>query len=98
KALWSFRTNLEGRATFTGRTYASDGRPFYEWHQLPKDVRSHPWCLTFAYVVTHNHFTLSLTDMAFKQSAPIVKLAEDNTEQDHLNFLGLLNSSTACCL
>jgi hypothetical protein len=32
----------------------------------------------------------------FKQSAPIIKLPSDATEEDHLALLGLLNSSTAC--
>ena len=32
----------------------------------------------------------------FKQSAPIIKLPADATEDDHLALLGLLNSSTAC--
>jgi hypothetical protein len=32
----------------------------------------------------------------FKQSAPIIKLPSDATEDDHLALLGLLNSSTAC--
>ena len=32
----------------------------------------------------------------FNQSAPIIKLPADATEDDHLALLGLLNSSTAC--
>ncbi|TVR58352.1 MAG: BREX-2 system adenine-specific DNA-methyltransferase PglX [Gemmatimonadales bacterium] len=32
----------------------------------------------------------------FKQSAPVIKLPEEATEEDHLRLLGLLNSSTAC--
>ena len=32
----------------------------------------------------------------FKQSAPIIKLPADASEDDHLALLGLLNSSTAC--
>jgi hypothetical protein len=32
----------------------------------------------------------------FKQSAPIIKLPAEATEDDHLALLGLLNSSTAC--
>jgi hypothetical protein len=32
----------------------------------------------------------------FKQSAPIIKLPPNATEDDHLALLGLLNSSTAC--
>jgi hypothetical protein len=32
----------------------------------------------------------------FKQSAPVIKLPEGASEDDHLRLLGLLNSSTAC--
>jgi hypothetical protein len=32
----------------------------------------------------------------FKQSAPVIKLTADATEDDHLELLGVLNSSTAC--
>ena len=32
----------------------------------------------------------------FKQSAPIIKLPENATEDDHLALLGYLNSSVAC--
>ncbi len=32
----------------------------------------------------------------FKQSAPVIKLPEGATEDDHLALLGVLNSSTAC--
>lgn len=32
----------------------------------------------------------------FKQSAPVIKLPEEATEDDHLGLLGVLNSSAAC--
>src|SRR5690606_9530399 len=32
----------------------------------------------------------------FKQTAPVIKLPADASEDDHLALLGLLNSSTAC--
>jgi hypothetical protein len=47
-------------------------------------------------VATHNHFVLDRGGKVFKQTAPIVKLAEGATEEDHLALLGYLNSSTAC--
>lgn len=37
KQLWPLRTELGNRATFSRGTYFSDGRPWYEWHQLPAD-------------------------------------------------------------
>ena len=52
--------------------------------------------IAFAFVATHNHFVLDRGGKVFKQSAPIIKLPADATEEDHLGLLGMLNSSTAC--
>ena len=94
--LWLFRTNLGNRATFSGGTYFTDGRPWYEWHQLPKDGKASRWSIPFAFVATHNHFALDRGGKVFKQASPVIKLAEEATEDEHLALLGLLNSSTVC--
>ena len=52
--------------------------------------------ISFAFVATHNHFVLDRGDKVFKQSAPIIKLPQDATEEEHLALIGLLNSSTSC--
>lgn len=96
KCLWAVRTELGNRATFTKGTYFSDGRPFYEWHQLPKDGDTSPLTITFAFVTTHNHFVLDRGGQVFKQSAPVIKLPAGASEDEHMMLLGLLNSSTAC--
>src|SRR5690606_18323302 len=48
------------------------------------------------FVATHNHFVLDRGGKVFKQSAPVIKLPEGATEDEHLRLLGVLNSSTAC--
>jgi hypothetical protein len=96
KRLWRTRTELGNRATFTKGTYFTDGRPFYEWHQLPRDHGSHAWTITYAEVSTHNHFVLERTRVAFGRTAPVIKLSARATEDDHLQMVGVLNSSTAC--
>ena len=70
---------------------------WYEWHQasITRAIRA-PLSIAFAFVATHNHFVLDRGGKVFKQSAPIIKLPADATEDDHLALLGLLNSSTAC--
>ncbi|MFF8881844.1 BREX-2 system adenine-specific DNA-methyltransferase PglX [Streptomyces flaveolus] len=93
--LWPYRTELGSRATFSGGTYFTDGRPWWEWHQLPKDQGAHQWAIPFAFVATHNHFVLDRGGKVFKQSAPVIKLREGASEEEHLRLLGLLNSSTA---
>ena len=55
-----------------------------------------PLSIAFAFVATHNHFVLDRGGKVFKQSAPVIKLLEGTCEDEHLELLGLLNSSTAC--
>ncbi|QLE74410.1 BREX-2 system adenine-specific DNA-methyltransferase PglX [Streptomyces rectiverticillatus] len=93
--LWPNRTELGNRSTFSGRTYFADGRPWWEWHQLPKDVGTHSWSLNFAFVATHNHVVLDRSESSFTRTAPLIKLPEEATPEEHLRLLGLLNSSTA---
>ncbi|WP_067565307.1 BREX-2 system adenine-specific DNA-methyltransferase PglX [Nocardia acidivorans] len=94
--LWPSRTELGNRATFSHSTYFGDNRPWYEWHQIPKDRATSSWSISFAEVATHNHFALDRERRAFNQKAPIIKLPAEASEEEHLRLLGLLNSSTAC--
>ena len=94
--MWRLRTELGNRSTFARLTYFKEGRPWHEWHQLPQDLGAHDWQITFAFVATHNHFVLDRGGKVFKQSAPVIKLPADATEDDHLELLGVLNSSAAC--
>jgi len=94
--LWPLRTFLGGRSTFGGGDYFRDGRAWYEWHQLPKDPTANEQTIAFAEVATHNHFVLDREGMIFNRTAPIIKLSEKATEDEHLALLGVLNSSTVC--
>jgi hypothetical protein len=94
--LWPCRTLLANRADFSKRTYSEAGRPHWEYHQIPKDRYSTPLSIAFAEVASHNHFVLDRGGKVFKQTAPIIKLSANTTEDIHLALLGLLNSSTAC--
>ncbi|WP_042366888.1 BREX-2 system adenine-specific DNA-methyltransferase PglX [Streptacidiphilus neutrinimicus] len=94
--MWPNRTELGNRATFSRETYFEAGRPWHEWHQLPKDIGSNQWFIAYAEVATHNNFVLDRGGKVFKQTAPIIKLPESAGEAQHLELLGLLNSSTAC--
>jgi hypothetical protein len=95
RILWPLRTELGNRATFSG-SYFSSGKPWWSWHQLPKDAETSDLSLAFAFVSTHNHFVIDRGGKVFKQTAPVIKLPVDASEDDHLSLLGILNSSTAC--
>ncbi|MER7544720.1 BREX-2 system adenine-specific DNA-methyltransferase PglX [Spirillospora sp. NPDC127506] len=94
--LWPYRTELGKRVSPSGKTYFQEGRPWWEWHQLPKDSGASETSIAFAFVATHNHFIIDRQKRVFKQSSPVIKLPKGATEEDHLRLLGLLNSSTAC--
>ncbi|HEX7477473.1 MAG TPA: BREX-2 system adenine-specific DNA-methyltransferase PglX, partial [Polyangiales bacterium] len=50
----------------------------------------------YAEVATHNHFVLDRRGKVFNRTAPVIKLPDGASEDEHLQLLGLLNSSTAC--
>ncbi|MEV7460147.1 BREX-2 system adenine-specific DNA-methyltransferase PglX [Streptomyces rubiginosohelvolus] len=93
---WPWRTELWMRGTFGGSNYRDDGRKWWEWHQFPKDEGVHAWAISFAFVATHNHFVLDRSGKVFNRSAPVIKLPEGAGEGQHLELLGVLNSSVAC--
>ncbi|MGW2558672.1 BREX-2 system adenine-specific DNA-methyltransferase PglX [Streptomyces sp. NPDC001514] len=94
--MWALRTELGRRATFSKGTYFSDGRPWYEWHQIPKDLGAHPWSITFSSVSTHNHFSLGRGREIYNRHAPVIKLPSGVQGDTFLGLLGVLNSSLAC--
>jgi hypothetical protein len=94
--LWAFRTVLWNRQTFGRRTYRDEGRTWWEWHQTTLDRLTTPLTITWGEVATHNHFVLDRGGKVFNRTAPVIKLPESASEDDHLRLLGVLNSSTAC--
>jgi hypothetical protein len=93
--LWRFRALLRQRTVF-GKSLLEQGRPWFEHLEHYVSKLRTPLSIAFAFVATHNHFVLDRGGKVFKQSAPIIKLPAEATEDDHLALLGVLNSSTAC--
>ncbi|MGB2567457.1 BREX-2 system adenine-specific DNA-methyltransferase PglX [Micromonospora citrea] len=92
---WVTRSWLRSRLDF-GHSPEERGLRWYDHSMFfPKRYRI-GFSLAFAFVATHNHFVLDRGGKVFKQSAPVIKLPEGATEDDHLRLLGVLNSSTAC--
>ncbi len=94
--LWPVRTTLGGRITFGRTTYAEEGRPWWGWHQVTTDRLRYQYVLAFSEIATHNHFVLDRGGKVFKQTAPMIKLPDGASEDEHLGLLGLLNSSVSC--
>lgn len=95
RTFWPFRTNL--RAGLAFQQTREDRGEWWGTYILPNPRRlSAELLLTFAFVATHNHFVLDRGGKVFNRSAPVIKLPEGATEDDHYDLLGVLNSSTAC--
>ncbi|QBI21865.1 BREX-2 system adenine-specific DNA-methyltransferase PglX [Egibacter rhizosphaerae] len=92
---WPVRTTLRAGLMF-GKTKELRGLHWAEYTYASADRLLAGLSFTFAFVATHNHFVLDRGGKVFKQSAPVIKLPEDATEDEHLELVGLLNSSAAC--
>lgn len=93
--LWRVRRSLETQLDFS-QTKAERNLRWFD-HSMFFAARFRQLLgITFAEVATHNHFVLDRGGKVFKQTAPVIKLPADATEDDHLKLLGVLNSSTAC--
>lgn len=95
RVLWPMRALLERRVIF-GRTMADQGRAWFEHLENYTDKLRAPLSIAFAEVATHNHFVLDRGGKVFKQTAPVIKLPDGATEDEHLALLAVLNSSVAC--
>lgn len=93
---WPLRTTLGATTGFGGQTQASSGQPWWGWYRWVPARYEIPMSITFAFVATHNHFVLERGGKVLNRSAPVIKLPDGATEDDHLALLGVLNSSTAC--
>lgn len=93
--LWPFRTSLKDRKAF-GVPVELKGLRWWDLREVYGARLDRPLTIAFAEVATHNHFVLERGGKVFKQTAPVIKLPADSSEDDHLGLLGLLNSSVAC--
>lgn len=92
---WPYRTVLSNRKLY-GQPILNTGLRWYEYGEVNPVKQKIPLSITFAFVVTHNHFVLDRGGKVFNRSAPVIKLPAGASENDHLDLLGPLNSSTAC--
>ncbi len=95
RVLWPHRTHLWLRREPNG-DHREIGLTWFEWSRFQRERFQSELVLTYAEVATHNHFVLDRGGKVFKQTAPIIKLKADASEDDHYALLAYLNSSTAC--
>lgn len=95
KFLWRWRSQLKGRVAY-GLTQIGRGLKWFEYSMFFRERFRTPLSIAFAFVATHNHFVLDRGGKVFNRTAPIIKLPESASEEDHLALLAYLNSSTAC--
>nr|WP_308295889.1 BREX-2 system adenine-specific DNA-methyltransferase PglX [Streptomyces sp. ISL-96] len=93
--LWRYRTAISQRRRF-GVPMVERGMAWHEWQELYVSKMRTPLTVTFASVSTHAHFAFDRGERVFNRHAPVIKLPEAAGESEHLELLGVLNSSTAC--
>lgn len=93
--LWPYRALLRERVAY-GKTQLERGLAWFEYSMFFRNRYRSLLSIAFAFVATHNHFVLDRGGKVFNRSAPVIKLPEGATEDDHLALLGVLNSSSAC--
>lgn len=93
--LWPMRMILSWRTAY-GNSQIERGLTWFEYSMFFEKRYRIPLSITFAFVATHNHFVLDRGGKVFNRSAPVIKLPEGATEDEHLELLGVLNSSVAC--
>lgn len=96
RTMWPNRRVLQRRKRFGKLIESIPEIKWFEYGELYRDKLRTPLSITFAFVATHNQFVLDRGGKVFKQTAPVIKLREGASEKEHLQLLGLLNSSTAC--
>ncbi|QDN97727.1 BREX-2 system adenine-specific DNA-methyltransferase PglX [Streptomyces sp. RLB1-9] len=94
--LWLMRTTLGSTTGFDGTTRADSNEPWWTWYRWVAERYRTPLAITFASIGTHAHFALDRGGKVFNRHAPVIKLPEEASEDQYLELLGILNSSTVC--
>src|SRR5699024_9137323 len=95
RMLWDLRQGLRSRQELGG-SHVEVGLTWYEWSRCHPERFRVTLGIGMSFVATHNHFVLDRGGKVFKQSAPVIKLPDGASVDEHLRLLGVLNSSVAC--
>ena len=92
---YPYRSTLRSGISF-GKTRQERGMDWRELAFVVKDKLRAPLSISFAEVATHNHFVFDRGQRIFSQTAPVIKLPNDASEENHIALVGILNSAVAC--
>ncbi|MFI7058833.1 BREX-2 system adenine-specific DNA-methyltransferase PglX [Streptosporangium canum] len=92
---WPYRSRLRAGLIF-GETREEREMEWNEYAMLNQRRIHAAHLIAFACVSTHGHFCMASDSTVLNRHAPVIKLREQASVDDHLALLGVLNSSTAC--
>jgi hypothetical protein len=92
KVLWPAKVALADRAELRDGKL---GKLWFEFTRFHPERFRQPFGLAFAFVASNNHFVVDRGGMAFKQTAPVIRLSSGASEGDYIALAGVLNSSLA---
>ena len=93
--LWRYRSGLARRIYF-GKTPKQRGLRWFDHAIFQPGKHASGLLISLAEVATHNHFVLDRGGRLFDKTAPVIRLPLGATVAQHLELIGVLNSSTAC--
>jgi hypothetical protein len=93
--LWPYRFLLAERVAY-GKTQIERDLEWFEYSMFFRARYGGRFTIAIPSVATNVHAALDRAKRVFKDTAVLVKLHTEATEQDHLSLIGLINSSTAC--
>jgi len=96
KFLWPYRKVLQRRRRFSVPIEQIPSLCWYDYRELYRSKLFVRRSISMAEVATHNHFAFDKKGNLSNQTAPVIKLPDSASDDDHLALLGVLNSSTAC--
>lgn len=93
--LWQLRAILRSRRELGG-THEEIGLTWFEWSRFHPERFATSFRIGTANIATHFHSAMDRVKRAYDVTAPLIRLSDDKTVDEHLMLLGLLNSSSGC--
>ncbi|MFI9462619.1 BREX-2 system adenine-specific DNA-methyltransferase PglX [Streptomyces xiamenensis] len=95
RAIWPYRRQLQERTAF-GKTQLQRGLSWFEYSMFFANRFGKDLSITVPETTTLNHFSLSRGEKVFKDTAPVIILKDGADDDEYLQTLGVLNSSSVC--